>query len=109
MKFSLLLECPEAVDKFYTTASCMSNADFDIHSILHQYIEYREQGIGSIRDHCYKYGFSEADREDGEILFTAISGLFESLDRLIGETDKVVSCVSLSNAAKEIMVVMSCA
>lgn len=109
MKFSLLLECPEAVDKFYTTASCMSNADFDIHSILHQYVEYRVNGIGSIREHCYKYGFSEADREDGEILFTAISELFENIDGLIGETDQTVSCVSLSNERKELMVIMSCA
>lgn len=99
----VLIEVGDLLDDFYQNVTGMGNADFDIGQIVSGYVEYRKEGTRSLV-HYSRYGSSEQDREDGEILFTACDLLYTEFNKLLITVDGVVLKAILSENNLDMMV-----
>lgn len=99
----VLIEIGDFLDDFYQNVTGMGNADFDIGQIVSGYVEYRKEGTRSL-SHYSRYGTTDQDREDGEILFTACEALYNELSKLLITINGVVLKAILSENNLDMMV-----
>lgn len=102
----VLFDVEETINMFFRNTSQMLNADYDIHSILADYVLYRQRGLRFL-DTYENYGFSEDDREDGRILYEAVYLLYSDLDRRLTTTQTPVVRCALSENRTDLLVEVS--
>lgn len=99
----IVMTVSHEIGTFYENASSMYAVDFDIHSVVADYVEHcnaPETLIPKYRD----YGSSPDDLEDGKVLYGAVEILYKSLDERLQSLNKPVVRALLSENRIDLLV-----